>query len=108
MTTTNNLFSPEDFNNTTTPNNMLYVFDDNNNDLLVDENGYRSRYNPLNTQPIVFNMKDFDPVGEALLQTKIVTPTDTEQIILPDEGYIGLNKVIVAPIPTIEDEENNG
>ena len=105
---TNNIFSPDTFSNTTTPNNMLYVFDDNNDGLLVDENGYRSRYNPLNTQPVVFDMKDFTPVGEVLLQTKVVTPQDVEQIILPDEGYVGLKQVVITPIPRIDDEVHNG
>jgi len=28
-------------------------------------------------------------------QTKTVTPSDTEQVVIPDSGYVGLSKVIV-------------
>ena len=33
------------------------------------------------------------------LQSKTVVPTDAEQVVTPDSGYMGLERVTVAPIP---------
>ena len=33
------------------------------------------------------------------LQSKTVVPTDVEQVVTPDSGYTGLERVTVAPIP---------
>lgn len=33
---------------------------------------------------------------------KVVTPTDTPQTVLPDEGYSALSYVIVKPVPNDE------
>lgn len=41
-------------------------------------------------------------------QTKSVTPTSSEQVVLPDEGYNCLSQVTVAAIPYSESENSAG
>lgn len=41
-------------------------------------------------------------------QSKSVTPTTSEQVILPDEGYNYLSQVTVAAIPYVESENSAG
>lgn len=41
-------------------------------------------------------------------QTKSVTPTTSEQVVLPDEGYNSLTQVTVAAIPYVESDNNAG
>jgi hypothetical protein len=33
------------------------------------------------------------------LQSKVVTPTEEEQVIIPDDGFGGLSEVVVEAIP---------
>lgn len=33
------------------------------------------------------------------LQSKIITPTEEEQVVIPDDGYEGLSDVVVEAIP---------
>lgn len=37
--------------------------------------------------------------GRVRLQEKEITPSEEEQVVLPDIGYAGLNKVVVHAIP---------
>lgn len=41
-------------------------------------------------------------------QSKTVTPTTTQQTVLPDEGYNYLSQVTVAAIPYVESDNNAG
>lgn len=41
-------------------------------------------------------------------QTKIATPSTSEQVILPDTGYTHLAQVTVAPIPYVESDNSAG
>ena len=41
-------------------------------------------------------------------QTKTVTPTASQQTVLPDEGYNSLTSVVVEPIPYVESENSAG
>ncbi len=41
-------------------------------------------------------------------QTKVVTPTTAEQVIIPDDGYTHLSQVTVAAIPYVESENAAG
>lgn len=41
-------------------------------------------------------------------QTKTVTPSTSEQTIIPDEGYTCLAQVTVAPIPYVESDNSAG
>ena len=41
-------------------------------------------------------------------QTKSVTPTTSEQVVLPDKGYNSLTQVTVAPIPYEETDNSAG
>lgn len=41
-------------------------------------------------------------IGQPRLQTKTVTPTLSQQIIQPDNGYDALSSVVVAPAPTTD------
>ena len=36
----------------------------------------------------------------AKMQTKEITPTEEEQIIVPDPGYVGLSRITVTAIPS--------
>ena len=38
--------------------------------------------------------------GSPILQEKTITPSDKQQNVIPDDGYNGLSKVIVEPIPS--------
>ena len=44
----------------------------------------------------------------AKAQGKEVTPTNAEQVVLPDEGYNYLSQVTVEPIPYVESENSAG
>lgn len=41
-------------------------------------------------------------------QAKTVTPSTSEQVVLPDSGYNCLSEVTVAPIPYVENENSAG
>lgn len=41
-------------------------------------------------------------------QTKTVTPTASQQTVLPDEGYNSLTSVVVEPIPYVESDNSAG
>ena len=41
-------------------------------------------------------------------QAKSVTPTTSEQVVLPDEGYNYLSQVTIAPIPYSESQNAAG
>ena len=45
---------------------------------------------------------------DAVPQAKTVTPSTSEQNILPDEGYNYLSQVTVAPIPYVESDNSAG
>ena len=45
---------------------------------------------------------------DAMPQAKTVTPSSTEQVVLPDEGYNYLSQVTVAAIPYTESENTAG
>ena len=49
-----------------------------------------------------------EPSSEITSHTKTVTPSKTEQTILPDEGYDYLASVVVKAIPYVETENSAG
>ena len=49
-----------------------------------------------------------EPSSSITVHAKTVTPSKTEQIILPDEGYDYLSQVTVAAIPYVENDNAAG
>ena len=49
-----------------------------------------------------------EPSSSITVHAKTVTPSKTEQIILPDEGYDYLSQVTVAAIPYVESDNAAG
>lgn len=49
-----------------------------------------------------------EPSSEVTVHSKSVTPTTTEQVVLPDEGYDYLAQVTVAAIPYVETDNAAG
>lgn len=58
---------------------------------------------------ILFGVRgSLEPSSEVTAQIKTVTPSITEQVILPDEGTDYLSQVTVAAIPYVETENSAG
>lgn len=49
-----------------------------------------------------------EPSSAVTVQSKIVTPTKDQQVVLPDEGYDYLSQVTVNAIPYVETENSAG
>lgn len=54
----------------------------------------------LQEQEIVGEINKGKETTQPILQQKEATPTENIQEIIPDNGYDGLSKVIVNPIPS--------
>lgn len=58
---------------------------------------------------ILFGVRgSLEPSSEVTAQIKTVTPSTTEQVVLPDEGTDYLSQVTVAAIPYVETENSAG
>ena len=49
-----------------------------------------------------------EPSSAVTVQSKTVTPTKDQQVVLPDEGYDYLSQVTVNAIPYVETENSAG
>lgn len=58
---------------------------------------------------ILFGVRgSLEPSSEVTAQIKTITPSTTEQVVLPDEGTDYLSQVTVAAIPYVETENSAG
>ena len=108
----------------TMPNNggANYVIDDKTDELSIaagyhDGSG-KAKLDPTEAAKIIpGNIKDGVVIlgvtgdysgGEASAQAKSVTPTFSQQVIIPDTGYDYLSQVTVAAIPVVETDNPQG